>query len=80
MLFEESHPEHQETSRQIPDHVIPVPPRPRHRPSSPFNMIDFMLKTSSYKLDQVFRAADAMPSVQVMFLASVQAVEPEDRF
>ncbi len=28
MHFEESHPEPQEISQQIPDPVIPVPPRP----------------------------------------------------
>ncbi len=65
MQFEESHPEHQEISQEIPDPAISVPPRPRHSASSPFNMVDFMHKTSSYKLDQVFRAADDMSSIPV---------------
>jgi hypothetical protein len=63
MQFEEFHPEHQEISQEIPDPVIPVPPRPRHCASSPFNMVAFMHKTLSYKLNQVFRAADDMPSI-----------------
>ncbi len=65
MQLEDSQLEHQDFSQEIPDPVIPLPPRPRGRASSPFNMIDFMHKTSSYKLDQVFRAADAMPSIPV---------------
>jgi hypothetical protein len=72
--FEESHPEPQESP------FVPVPPRPTHCVSSPFDMIDFMHKTSSYKLDHVFRAADALLLFQCMFLASVQAVEPEEPF
>ncbi len=53
MQFEESHPEPQEISQEIPDPVIPVPPRlgSRHCASSPFNIIAFMHKTLSYELD-----------------------------
>ena len=53
----------------IPDAVIPPPatgsasrPRP---PSPPFDMMEFMHKTSSYDLQQIFQLADSMPVIPV---------------
>jgi hypothetical protein len=69
MQIEYSYPDQEisihDMQQQIPEPVIPLPPSCRTRASSPFNMIDFMHKASSYKSDQVFRDLDAMPCIPV---------------
>jgi hypothetical protein len=51
----------------IPDAVIPPPARASRPgpPSPPFDMTEFMHKTSSYDLQQVFQLADSMPVIPV---------------
>ena len=51
---------------EIPDHVIPNPsPARRPAPPPPFDMMEFMHKTSSYDIMEVFRLTDAMPLIPV---------------
>ena len=49
----------------LPDQVIPNPPMASLRqpapPQPPLDMMDFMHKTSSYDIMEVFRLAEAMP-------------------
>ena len=46
---------------EIPDRVIPNP-SPASRPA-PFDMMEFMHKTSSYDIMEVIRLAEAMPLI-----------------
>ena len=50
---------------EIPDLVIKIPATSHAHPPSPFRMVDYMHKTSSYNLMQVFQEAQAMPSISV---------------
>ena len=52
---------------ELPDQVIPNPPMARQPAPQPppFNMMDFMHKTSLYDIMEVFRQAEAMPLIPV---------------
>ena len=52
---------------ELPDQVIPNPPMATQPepPPPPFDIMDFMHKTSSYFIKEVFRLSEAMPLIPI---------------